>query len=590
MIKGKKIGLGIVAFDACEHLINIISELDGLLDYIVIGLQKISYHGKPISKEDLYICQKLIDDKLADKIIYIDTDLGKFARHQETDKRNLLLDDIQNNGKCDYSFIIDSDEFYQRGQFEYAVNKIVNSDYDITYCRYVNYFGDYKHYLVYPFKEGCYVPFVSKSVYRFVWECKDFNKPSDPTRRYKREKNQDNQYTDKLYEFQWNELNMHHLSWIRRDISAKLDNWSSKKLFDNFVFLSDKSIEVYNNFLKNPDNVSEATLLFNTPENKVTIAEWPRQYINPKYDIHNINIPEDVICSNNYNLCILINLDYKDINEKPEDIRIRYINAYKDIGDIIFYTSKYKELSKNYNDVIYINIPKDINKSIIRDYTKIVNALKHISEKKDYDYIIKIDPDEWINTDYIKYAISHKLFDRRCIYGANKVKTFHTKWYPYISDEIMILSDICVHKIISTYNKTIEKEFPNTADVLIGAILNTEYKKVGLNDLEKKWVGLGICYGFNEMDNNTVHWDKQFFVKILHGDLNKIWDKLVSYKKEFNESDILTIKDKIKNDQLYIDIRLKKDEWIKANLDSYRKSDIYNNMILFKTPEHPRIY
>ncbi len=592
MIKDKKIGLGIVAFDACEHLINIISELEGLLDYVVIGLQKVSYHGKPISKEDLYMCEKLVEDKLVDKIIYIETDLTKFARHQEVDKRNLLLDDIQNNGQCDYAFIIDSDEFYQRRQFENAVNKIINNDFDITYCRYVNYFGDYKHYLVYPFKDGCYVPFVSKSDYRYAWECKDFTKPSDPTRRYVRKRNEHNQCIDKLYEFQWSELNMHHLSWIRWNISSKLDNWSSKKLFNNFPFLSDKSIEVYNNFLENPANVSEATLLFNTPGNKVTIAEWPKQYINPKYDIHKVDIPEEVVCSNDYNICILVNLDYSDIKETPEDTRSRYINTYNTDSsrDIRFYTSKYKNLSKKYNDIIYIDIPKDANKNIIRDYTKLVKSLINLTNKKNYDYIIKIDPDTWINMNYINYAISHKLFDRRCIYGANKIKSFHTKWNPYISDEGLILSDICVYKITSTYNKTVEKEFPNSADILIGAVLNTEYKKVGLQDLDKKWVGLDICYGFEDMDEDIVHPHREFFVKALHGDLNKIWNSLITYDREFNILDILNIKDKIQNEQQCIDIELEKDEWIKNNLDSYRKSDIYNNMKLFNNPTNPQIY
>ena len=591
MIKEKKIGLGIVAFDACEHLINILTELQGLLDYVVVGLQKVSYHGKAIAQEDLYFCEDLVKKGLVNKIIYIDTDLTKFARHQEVDKRNLMLDDIQNNGECDYSFIIDSDEFYKRSQFEKCATEVIEKDYDLTYCQYVNYFGDYRHYLIYPFKKGCFVPFLAKSDYRYKWNCEDWDKPSDPTRRWVRHRDQSNIFCDICHEFAWSELNMHHLSWIRRNISAKLDSWSAKKMFKNYPFLSDKSIETYNQFLfDNKKDIKEAILLFNTPENKVTIAEWPKQYINPKYDIHNLEIPEEVLVNENYNICFTIDLDFKDIDQKPQEIYTRYKETYKDI-DIIFYTGKYKDFASGKTDVLFVGgLPKQNNNKYA--YTKLVKTLEWIltgKGGKTYDYVIKVDPDVWVNIDYIKYAISHQMLDRRCIYGGNKVKSFHLKWNPYITDEAMILSDIALEKIVSTYDNTIENKVPNTADILMAAIINNEYIKVKLEDIEGKWRSVGIKYGFENMDLEANDQYGYFFVKCLWGDLNTVWKQLNDNKPEFIEN-----KDKEKiieklNSNKCLYIKENKEEWINEKLDSYKKSEIYNNMILFNSPTNPRM-
>ena len=581
MIKEKRIGLGIVAFDACEHLINILSELKGLVDYVAVGLQKVSYHNKPIDPEDYNECLRLKEIGYINEIIEIETDLNKFAREQETDKRNKLLQSLQDHG-CDYSLIIDSDEYYKRNQFERCVTKIIEAGIDLTYCRYVNYFGDYKHYLVYPFKDGCWVPFIAKSKYRFQWNGKDFPKPSDPTRRFLREKSKDNTvYIDTLFEIPWNEINMHHLSWIRADISRKLENWSSKTLFKDYLFLSDKSIEVYNSFKNDNNNhIEKAVLLFNTPEHKVDIAELPKQYIKPKYDISKVLKPVSSIKK----ICILVDLDYTEDNHKwnLNDIITNYTQYKNDNTDVVFYTSKEynKKLSE---DVIYINT------SMNKFYTKLINALKIVKEKK-YDFVIKVEPTVWINIDLLRYYLNNNLLNRRNIYGGNVIKSFHTKWNPYVSDEAMILSDICLDKVITTYNQDIEKQFPNTADILIGAILNNEYAKIGLNDINSKWASMGIKYGFSNMDITANKQYDYIFVKILWGDVNEVWNELNINKPDFTEDSLKEIyENRTKNPEKIITIKETRNEWINKKLDSYVKSEIYNNMMLYNNPEHPHI-
>ena len=182
----KKLGLLIIAFEGTEHLYNIISELRQSVDYVSIGLQRLSYHGDRISEIDLQEIFRLRDeDKIVDNIVEVELDVTKPAREQETDKRNILIQDADDHG-CSHAIVIDSDEYYTSKSFEYACRQIDEHDYPITYCQYVNYYHDYKHFLVYPFKDGMHVPFVTRTKYRHSFDCTDFSLPSDPTRRFVR--------------------------------------------------------------------------------------------------------------------------------------------------------------------------------------------------------------------------------------------------------------------------------------------------------------------------------------------------------------------------------------------------------------------
>ena len=92
-----KLGLGIVCFDASEHLYNIISEIRDLVDYVVVGLQSKSYIGECIDLNDVFEVETLQKEGLVDEILYInDLDSTLFPRVQETIKRNRILDILKN--------------------------------------------------------------------------------------------------------------------------------------------------------------------------------------------------------------------------------------------------------------------------------------------------------------------------------------------------------------------------------------------------------------------------------------------------------------------------------------------------------------
>lgn len=119
----KKLGLGIVAFEGTEHLAGIITEIRDLVDYVTIGLQRVSYHNDPIDPIDLNEIHRLKEEGLVDEIVDIELDTSKPPRMQETDKRNLIIQDAEDHG-CSHVIVIDSDEFYDHGEFLSALREI----------------------------------------------------------------------------------------------------------------------------------------------------------------------------------------------------------------------------------------------------------------------------------------------------------------------------------------------------------------------------------------------------------------------------------------------------------------------------------
>lgn len=282
MSKISRLGIGIVAFEGTEHLKNITYELRSLCDVISVCLQKTSYSGEPINQEDIDEVEYLKSIGLVDTIIWFEPDkfykddLKNGPRLIETDKRNFILDYLEFAEHCSHSLVIDSDEFYDKTDFETAMQFINNSDdIHVTYCEYINYYRDYKHLLVWPYH--CYVPFISESSYRFKFKSIDFTKPSDPTRRYEMPNE------NKIYHIlSFQMVKMHHLSWIRKNIRRKIENWSSKQLFANAQNLPEMILDRYENY-KDGQN---AIIMFNVPFYQIVVNKLFKQYIHPKFMIN----------------------------------------------------------------------------------------------------------------------------------------------------------------------------------------------------------------------------------------------------------------------------------------------------------------
>lgn len=216
-----KTGAGIICYEGVEHLENIINEIRGDVDSIVLLWSDMSYAGKPADPTDKEYIYSLLKDGMVDDIIDFPYIKHIPPREQETIRRNQGLVYFQAKG-IDYALIMDSDEFYISSEFKVAKGVINQWLPQATFCYYRNYYKDKKCELL----DDCFdrmrvVPFLCSTNQRFQYDI-PFGNPSDPTRRMTTQYN---------YFFPKDVITMHHWSWIRNDIRKKILNWSSVDMF-----------------------------------------------------------------------------------------------------------------------------------------------------------------------------------------------------------------------------------------------------------------------------------------------------------------------------------------------------------------------
>ena len=162
----KKLALTINAFDASELLEPLITEIRDQVDHVAAIWQKKSYWGNPMAEEDREELNRLVKVGLIDELIEFKPNFAKYSRAQECDKRNMGIELMKQKG-ASHILNIDADEFYDADQFRYAKGVINKRGYSITYCSYVNYYKDFEHYLVYPFRP--LVPFIHSTFFSYTY-------------------------------------------------------------------------------------------------------------------------------------------------------------------------------------------------------------------------------------------------------------------------------------------------------------------------------------------------------------------------------------------------------------------------------------
>lgn len=512
-----------MGFEGSEHLYSIISEIKDLIDYIIVGVQNVSYHNEPISDTDKLIIEDLAKQHLIDKVIYFDLDLNKLPREQETDKRNLIIENAELAG-CSHILVIDSDEFYTHSNFEYAKNEIEKHNYDITYCQYINYYKDYMHYMKYPFKDGMYVPFIARTSYRHKFDCTDFNRPSDPTRRFVRYKDKDGKPNDVLHVFEWKEIRMHHLSWVRNNIYNKIQSWSSKTLFQNAQDLIDQATYDFEHF---SDDTKKVHLLFNTPDHTVDIVKFDKQYIFPKsYDNKFINTPEikkivvlNMSCTGADDLHILLEKVCREtwakdiLNKKYNNIRYFSVIDTDDVNHIDFN-----------NNMIYVhkNDTDDNYSHLVERFIVALDILK--KENIEYDYIIKTNTSTWLNIPFINEFLS-LVRDNSVLYGFRIESAFWSTFNLYLQGNLTIFSKKHIN-LLRQINFDKYKNLNIADDCLFGSILSNRNNYLNIPQIDKIKVLPSIYY--TEYNSSFTDYTTDY-AAIQVKSVGK--DKILSYKE-----------------------------------------------------------
>ena len=268
MGKIKKLALTINAFDASEMLETLISEIRDQVDYVVAIYQDRSYCGNPIDPIDMEELNRLHKIKLIDELIKFEPDTSKPNREEETVKRNMGIRMMKERG---FSHIlnIDADELYDPEQFREAKRQINENGWPITYWSYVNYYKDFEHYLVYPFRP--LVPGIHSTYFQYTFQGPAPG-PTDPTRRIF------NPMNIGTYVFPDEVIRMAHGAWIRKNIRKKLENWSAKSHFNDELI--EKAVYQFENWKEG----DPAIMLFNVPENSVYVKKLSTK-------IHKFEVP-----------------------------------------------------------------------------------------------------------------------------------------------------------------------------------------------------------------------------------------------------------------------------------------------------------
>lgn len=219
-----KIGVVYNLFDGEELLEDSIKSIREKVDYILVVFQTISNFGNEYNQSHIEVNRLLDIGLINDAVKYIPAvqyleNGDVFSRsgiENEQLKRNVGLKFIKEYG-CTHLLMMDSDEFYTNEQFDYAWKEILDGNYDSSFCQMTTYYKE-PIYRLEP-KETYYVPFIIKLYENTKYEDIDnYGVLVDPTRRTK---------MGNSIVFSRDELEMHHFSYVRKDIRRKLANSSS---------------------------------------------------------------------------------------------------------------------------------------------------------------------------------------------------------------------------------------------------------------------------------------------------------------------------------------------------------------------------
>jgi len=243
-----KLGIAYNIFDAEELLEYSINSIREFVDYIVVVAQEKSNYGN--TNPNLRQTLKELKDKGLIDLIYWYTPVLKYDEkgnvlsengyENEQVKRQIGLNLCENYG-CKIFSSMDSDELYDKKQYELAKNNFINGDYDSSFCQMRTFYKSAEYQII-PL-ETYYVPLfykIDKNT-KFTFEfIPPYPVKIDPTRRIK---------AGHCLIHTRDEIEMYHYSYVRKSIETKIENSSAR----NEQKITNSIINHYNNFNKITD-------------------------------------------------------------------------------------------------------------------------------------------------------------------------------------------------------------------------------------------------------------------------------------------------------------------------------------------------
>lgn len=227
-----KLGIAYNMFDGYELLSYVTDNASKYTDFCCIIIQEISNTGHTTDLSKMYEAIQKCGNKIH-KVIKYTPNLKLSPMQNEIEKRNIGLKCCQDNG-CTHGLTSDVDELFDPEQANKAKYKIESEGYDSSACMMLEYYKDTHH--IFKPNDTFYVSFIHKLDDRKFVLAMPWPITVDPTKRmlYK-----------KLCIFKRDELQQHHLSWIRNSIYDKFINSSNRQN------KSEQSIKLSDEYYKN---------------------------------------------------------------------------------------------------------------------------------------------------------------------------------------------------------------------------------------------------------------------------------------------------------------------------------------------------
>jgi len=278
-------------------------------------------------------------------------------------------------------------------------------------------------------------------------------------------------FTVTYYVFDWKTVHMHHFSCIRADIRKKFNNWSSKTCFENYNELIDKAVDTYNNFDPESKEQQTASLLFGTPDHKVYVRAFEKQYIHPKYDIM-----ERYKIAKDYKKIAIMNLSSTNSNNHLfEELEKTCKETWaKDViggkYDNIEYwtvidTSKDSYIDKD-THTIYIKTDynEDNTQQLLMRWLLAFEMLENEGYK--YDWILRTNTSTWCNVAIINEFLAVET-DDSALYAFKLFSAFWSTFNIYMSGAGMLWNVRNIREL----RKIVDKTSKATLDIALDDVM-----------------------------------------------------------------------------------------------------------------------
>lgn len=216
-----KLGVTYNVFDGEELLESSIKSIRQNVNYINVIFQRVSNFNQQASPELYQLLLDLQAKGLIDEIIEYTTDFNIQPSDNELNKRSLGLKHCKKN-HCTHILNMDVDEFYEAEEFKNTKQYIYDNNIYSSACA-MYYYVQQPEYRFESPRRTMYVPFICKIPTITKYKLGQyFPVLIDPTRALQGNK--------KFKLFNNQELTMHHMAYVRKDLESKFANSTCQQM------------------------------------------------------------------------------------------------------------------------------------------------------------------------------------------------------------------------------------------------------------------------------------------------------------------------------------------------------------------------